>query len=99
MKTSLKAESVARKLIFFLICFLFILPDGHSFGQVQKTGDGRLFIRTVPEGARIRILSIKPRFQQGMLLRSGPHQIEISADGYETKNLWITVAPGEEGTL
>ena len=88
-----------RKLKILLICFLFILPVGHSFAQAQESGGGRLFIQTAPEGARIRILSIKPKFQQGILLKPGPHQIEISADGYETRNIWITMEPGEERNL
>ena len=88
-----------RKLKNLLICFLFIIAVGHSFAQAQNSGDGRLFIRTAPEGARIRILSIKPKFHQGILLKPGPHQIEISADGYATKNIWITIEPGDERNL
>ena len=74
------------------------MTTGYSFAQKQPSGDGRLFIRTSPVGASIRILSIKPKFQQGILLKPGS-SIDISADGYETRNLWITVEPDEERTL
>jgi tetratricopeptide (TPR) repeat protein len=66
---------------------------------MHKSEDGRLFVRTAPEGARIRILNIKPKFHQGILLKRGPYQIEVSADGYETRIIWITMEPGEEMNL
>jgi len=50
------------------MCLLLIVPTGRSIAQAQTSTDGRLFIRTAPEGARIRILNIKPKFNQGMLL-------------------------------
>ena len=62
------------------MCLLMIVPTGHSIAQAQTSADGRLFIRTAPEGARIRILNIKPKFNQGMLLTPGPYQIEVSAE-------------------
>ena len=79
------------KLKIGLMCLLLIVPTGRSIAQAQTSTDGRLFIRTAPEGARIRILNIKPKFDQGMLLAPGPYQIEVSADGYETRNIWITM--------
>ncbi len=88
-----------RKLKIFLMCFLFILPAVHPSAQVKKSEDARLFIQTLPEGARIRILSIKPRFVQGILLKPGPYHIEVSADGYETRNTWITIEPGQDMNL
>ncbi len=87
------------KLKIGLMCLLLIVPTGHSIAQAQTSTDGRLFIRTAPEGARIRILNIKPKFKQGMLLTPGPYQIEVSADGYETRNIWITMEPQAEVNL
>ncbi|MFC1882691.1 trypsin-like peptidase domain-containing protein [Thermodesulfobacteriota bacterium] len=60
---------------------------------------GRLFVHTEPEGARVRILNIKPKFYQGIVLITGPYHIEVSADGYEMKKFWIKIQPGENQKL
>ncbi|MGD8649696.1 MAG: hypothetical protein PVJ77_24390, partial [Desulfobacterales bacterium] len=78
------------KLKIWLMCLFFIVAIGHSIVRAQTSTDGRLYIRTAPDGARIRILNIKPKFIQGMLLTPGPYQIEVSAEGYETRSIWIT---------
>lgn len=43
---------------------------------------------TLP-GYRIRVMNIKPRYQYGMLLPPGSYDIEVSADGYRSKRLWV----------
>jgi formylglycine-generating enzyme required for sulfatase activity len=60
---------------------------------------GRLYVNTNPSDARIRILNIKPKFLQGMELDAGKYLIETSAEGYETKTLWITLASHEDKTV
>ena len=40
---------------------------------------GHLFIKTVPEWAKVRILNIRPKFHQGIPLKSGKYLIEVSA--------------------
>lgn len=40
-------------------------------------------------GYRIRVMNIKPRYQHGMLLPLGSYDIEVSADGYRSKRLWV----------
>jgi hypothetical protein len=57
---------------------------------------GKLYVKTVPADARIRILNIKPKFAQGMEFDAGKYLIEVSAEGYETKTQWITLAPRED---
>ena len=47
---------------------------------------GRLFVHTEPKGAKVRILNIKPKFYQGIVLITGPYHIEVSADGYEMES-------------
>jgi hypothetical protein len=75
-----------------------------TYGVDKKTlrktpRKGRLFVHTEPKGARIRILNIKPKFYQGIVLITGPYHIEVSADGYEMTKFWIKIQPGENQKL
>jgi formylglycine-generating enzyme required for sulfatase activity len=54
----------------------------------------RLFVETVPEGATVRILNIKPKFVQGMELEPGRYHVEVAAEEYETERRWIELTPG-----
>jgi len=54
--------------------------------------EGRLFLKTVPENARIRILNIVPPYRYGMMLSPGNYKIEVSKPGYQTKIQWFTIA-------
>jgi formylglycine-generating enzyme required for sulfatase activity len=54
--------------------------------------EGRLFLKIVPENARIRILNIVPPYRYGMMLSPGNYKIEVSKPGYQTKINWITIA-------
>ena len=54
--------------------------------------EGRLYIKTVPKDARIRILNIVPPYRYGMMLSPGNYKIEVSKKGYQTKIQWITIA-------
>ena len=57
----------------------------------------RLFIEATPLNATIRIINLGPRFhQQGMRLEPGKYQLEISAPGYETKEIWTELSGGED---
>jgi len=49
----------------------------------------KLYLRTEPAGARIRILNIRPKFHQGITLKPGKYHIEISFPGYHTIKKWI----------
>ena len=55
----------------------------------------RLFVTTKP-AATIRIMNIKPRFEQGIELQPGKYWLEVSAKGYETVNRWVGLAAGED---
>ena len=56
----------------------------------------RLYVNTQPDDARVRILNIGPAFDQGMELNSGRYHVEVSANGYDTKKLWVTLGAGED---
>ena len=75
-----------------------------TFGVDQKTVSkkrrkDRLFVQTEPEGAKIRILNIKPKFYQGIILKPGRYHVEVSADGYEMEKVWIKVESGKDKNL
>jgi len=66
--------------------------------DLKKTSPmvGKIFVETVPEDARVRILNIKPKFFQGMELEPGRYYVEVSAEGYETEKRWIDIKVGDE---
>ncbi|MBW2708000.1 MAG: PEGA domain-containing protein [Deltaproteobacteria bacterium] len=51
----------------------------------------KLWVETEPKNARVRILKIKPKFEQGMALAPGRYEIEVSAEGYETRLKYVMV--------
>jgi hypothetical protein len=57
---------------------------------------GKLYIRTYPSNATIRILNIIPKFSQGIKLDPGSYFLEVSAEGYVTYKEWITLKDGED---
>ena len=83
------------------------LIDRYPEGKGIKTGDidglkltckgvGRLFVRTEPANADVRVLNIKPRFRQGMELKPGQYKVAVSAEGYETKQREIFLTKGKD---
>ena len=61
--------------------------------------NARIFVKTEPEDARVRILNIRPRFYQGMELEPGQYHIEVSLNGYNTKKKWAKLSKGETKTI
>ena len=77
-----------------------------EYGQMVKNvaepseeETGRLYVNTDPEGARVRILNIGPRFEQGMELGPGRYHVEVFADGYQMKRQWVALHSGEDKSL
>ncbi|MBU0991079.1 MAG: caspase family protein [Proteobacteria bacterium] len=60
---------------------------------------GAVVINTTPENATVRILNIKPKFFQGMKLGAGEYDVEISAPGYQTQRMWLTVKSGTHNSF
>ena len=61
-----------------------------------EVAKSKIFVEVEPKDSRIRILNIKPRFQQGMELASGLYHVEASKQGYQTKKMWIELGAGED---
>jgi len=51
----------------------------------------RLTVRTSPDGARVRILNIGPKYQDGMALKPGRYYIEVTHPGYQRYLKWLTL--------
>lgn len=62
---------------------------------IETNSPGRIFIKTVPENARVRILNIVPKYTDGIILPAGRYQVEVSSPGYETRVKWYTLGEGE----
>ena len=88
----------------------FAIPAGYIFDLQQsetlktisewnRQNVCRLYVPTEPEGARVRILNIKPNFFQGIVLEPGSYHIEVSASGYKMKKVWTKIGPGEDKIL
>ncbi len=50
-----------------------------------------LTVKTLPEGARVRILNIPERYQPRIQLPAGRYHIEVSQAGYNTERNWIEI--------
>ncbi len=50
-----------------------------------------LTVITTPDDARVRIMNIKPVYQDGIELDEGKYDIEVSKPGYLTYRKWVEV--------
>ena len=55
-----------------------------------------LTVKTSPEGARVRIMNIVPRYQDGIELQPGRYRMEVSHPGFQTHLSWHLLEPGSE---
>jgi formylglycine-generating enzyme required for sulfatase activity len=53
-----------------------------------------LTVATTPNNARVRILNITPPYQAGIKLTPGSYHLEVTAEGYQQKTLWVTGSGG-----
>ncbi len=51
----------------------------------------RVLVIATPKDAKIRIMNIKPKYRDNILLKKGKYLIEVSKDGYETYKKWINL--------
>lgn len=65
--------------------------DAPLIPAVDGTAEVSVHIITNPTHARIRIMNIRPAFQQGMQLAPGHYDVEVSAPGYSPQRRWIKV--------
>jgi hypothetical protein len=58
-----------------------------------------LYVDTQPDNATVRILNIGPAFHQGMELDARSYHVEVSAEGYETQKIWVSLTAGQDKTM
>ena len=56
---------------------------------------GRLYVKTQPENASVKILNIKPKFHNGIKLKPGRYHLEVSAKRHTPQRKWIDLSAGE----
>lgn len=84
-------------LIFALICLggvsMFVMNvDVESYlGEEEVSNAYALSILSSPKDANVRILNTAKKFKNGMKLKPGNYQVEVSKLGYETQTLSITI--------
>jgi hypothetical protein len=61
--------------------------------KLNKTATFPVTIQTDPADATVRIMNIKPRYKDGIMLRKGRYDIEVSFTGYRSQRLWIDLDP------
>ncbi len=64
------------------------------FDPAAKVNKGWLTISPNPKDAKVRILNISPRYRKDMALDPGKYHVEVSNNGYKTKNQWIELGAG-----
>ena len=64
----------------------------------KKPKKGRLYVDTDPKDAKVNIPGVGG-FYQGMELEPDRYRVEVSASGYETKELSVTIEAGEDKSL
>jgi len=80
-------------------------PGAINYGQMVKSlidntpKETRLYVNTLPEDAKIRVLNISPPYERGMILPPGPYHIEVSAPGYKAVRQWLTLEANEEKSV
>ena len=54
-----------------------------------------LTIETTPKDARVRIMNIKPKYKDGILLKKGRYHIKVDKKGYSRINQWVELSKNE----
>lgn len=62
-------------------------------------GMGRLFVETDPDNATVRIMNIRPAFEQGMELEEGEYVINVELDGYNRYEETVYVYPEQDSMI
>ena len=81
----LKLSALAGVIVLIIVLIWWIIPR-----------KGKIFIKVVPENATIQILDVNQPFRQGMELKPGKYQVQVSLQDYEKQDRWIELNANEE---
>jgi caspase domain-containing protein/PEGA domain-containing protein/uncharacterized protein DUF1566/uncharacterized protein DUF3426 len=70
-----------------------------AFLDPKTPPKSNLYVDAQPKDARVRILNIGPKFYQGIPLDAGRYHVEVSANGYGTQKMWVSLTAGQDKTL
>lgn len=74
--------------------------EAEKAGDEQRSaGSQRLFVKVTPDDARVRILNIAPKYEQGMQLDPGEYVVEVKKEGLGEVVRTVTLKKGEDLTL
>lgn len=75
-----------------------IEPDRETVVDLalEELPTGRLYVKSKPENAYVRILDIRPRFEQGMELAAGEYTVDATISGYGTVEKKVRVQGGQD---
>ena len=63
-----------------------------SYKSKTRFNQAHLTVKSTPKGTRVRILNIVPKYHDGIKLKQGRYQIEVSKPGYQRYLKWISLA-------
>lgn len=72
------------------------VEDYHEYSNATV---GRLFVQVVPDTAMVRIMNIKPVYEQGMELEQGVYRVQVEQEGFETHEEETLVHANEDTVL
>ncbi len=81
--------------------FLLVILLITFFTPVTNAGENEkyhLTINVTPSDAKIRVMNIKPKYQHGIMLKSGKYDIKVTRSGYESKR-WRVEIEGVDLTV
>jgi len=65
------------------------------FDLEEQVLKGWLTISTSAADAKVRILNVSSRYRDNMALDPGSYNVEVTANGYETKQQWVELEAGD----
>ena len=72
-------------------------PGEEKHVKITLTGlKAHLWVEMSPPEATVTILNQPTEFTQGLELDPGRYEVEVSADGHETKREWVELLAGKE---
>lgn len=67
-----------------------------TFTLAGAAPEGTLVVETEPADAQVRIMNIRPAYEEGISLQEGEYRLNISKPGYKTISETVTLKGGEE---